>query len=96
MIYVGPLIEARKSMPRAVQARGRACRVIADTTEELTALARRLGLDQGPMQRRPWPHYWLTPWYRKTLVGMGATELSERELAEKARRLYREPVRRPL
>jgi len=97
MIYVGPLVTPTSRTPRAVRARGRAARMIADDVDELVECARMLGLDKGPLRRRPWPHYWLTPPMRLLAIRkFKARELSATELGQRARTLYSGQVRRKL
>jgi hypothetical protein len=56
------------------------CHMMADTLEELHALASRIGLRRSWFQPRSFPHYDLSPGKREAAVAAGAVERTTREL----------------
>jgi hypothetical protein len=64
------------------------CHMVSDTSlEELHAFAMRLGLKRAWFQDGRTPHYDLVEAKRAVAVGMGAREVSDRELVRIAREL---------
>lgn len=64
--------------------------MIADTSAELHTMARRLGLKSEWYQNDGFfPHYDICAKKRSIAIGMGAIELSRREMALKMRELRR-------
>ncbi len=63
------------------------CHLTADSTEELLAFARRLGMRQSWLQRagRPGEHFDLTAPKRVLAVRLGAVEITTREGVEQMR-----------
>lgn len=73
---------------RAVYGRMIMCHMVADTLEELHAMAHRLGL------RREWfqdssghPHYDVSKSKRALAVSLGAVQITSRELVQMGRKL---------
>lgn len=60
---------------------GASCHMIADTNEELHAMAHKIGLKREWFQTSSVPHYDLTRVKRKLAVSNGAKEIGNRELA---------------
>jgi len=59
---------------------GKSCHMVADTDDELHAMARRIGLRREWFQDgRSGPHYDLTERRRLSAIRLGAIELSSRE-----------------
>lgn len=84
-VYVDPLFSAT---PRTAQARSwgnRWCHMTADTTEELHAMADRLGLRRSYVQDAgTWgEHYDLIPSKRALAVRYGAVELTSSEMGRR-------------
>ena len=72
MVYVDPLFPAGWRY-------GPACHMVADSADELHAMAARLGLQRAWFQDRPGcPHYDLTTARRALAVRFGAVELTAR------------------
>lgn len=83
--YVDPLFSAT---PRTAQARSwgtRWCHMVADTTEELHAMAERIGLRRSYVQDAgTWAeHYDLIPSKRTLAVRYGAVELTSSEMGQR-------------
>ncbi len=78
MIYVDQL----QPWPTPIRCfKAGACHLVADTLDELHAIAKRLGLRRDWFQDgRNLPHYDLTAGKRVAAVGMGARELSRAEM----------------
>lgn len=66
-----------------------ACHLVADTTMELHAFARRLGLrsEWYQLSQGKIPHYDLTAAKRKQALILGASEISGRELIQMFRKV---------
>lgn len=64
------------------------CHLVADTREELLAMARVVGAFSDWLQvgRDGFPHFDLTPPRRETAIRMGAKEISRRDVVEIRRR----------
>jgi len=64
---------------------GKACHMVADTTDELHAMAKRLSLKRGWFQpgTSSLPHYDLTASKRQQAVRFGAIEITREQLVER-------------
>lgn len=85
MVYVDTLKKYEKE-PAGYQGRRRVqvrwCHMIADSVDELHAMADRLGLKRAWFQDHPrHPHYDLIPTKRAAAIKMGAMALSRRAMA---------------
>lgn len=65
------------------------CHMIADTPDELHAMAQRVGLRRSWFQDHSVPHYDVSKSRRALAVDLGAKEITSRELVEIARRARR-------
>jgi hypothetical protein len=68
---------------------GASCQMIADSLDELHALANRVGLRRSWFQAPPkasFPHYDLTESRRTKAIALGAVSLSRREFVMKMRK----------
>ncbi len=63
------------------------CHMLADTVDELHAMADRIGLARKWFQAKSTPHYDLSQSKRKLAVEAGAKELDRKELVAVIRRL---------
>lgn len=91
-VYVDTLcaFESRDPVARRVGARNghRWCHMIADTAEELEAMARKIGMRPEWLQGdSSIPHYDLTPSRRAAAVAAGAVEVTRRGLVMAMRRI---------
>lgn len=59
------------------------CHMVADTLEELHDMAEMLGLKRSWFQNKRMPHYDISKSVRARAVGLGAVEISSRELVMK-------------
>lgn len=74
------------------------CHMIADTLDELHAMASGIGLKREWFQPGSTPHYDVCLWRRTLAIKAGAIEVSRREIVEIIRRLrsgVTEPYRLP-
>lgn len=69
---------------RAENAFGRMkmCHMVADTEEELHAMAEAIGMRREWFQPRSFPHYDVAKMRRDRAVELGAREITRRQLAE--------------
>ncbi len=58
------------------------CHLLADTEQELHAMAVRLGLDRCLFQPGDLPHYDISPGKRALALATGAVEIDRRQLAK--------------
>lgn len=82
--------EAFDATPQGAQARRcgtRWCHMIADTPEELHAMASRIGMRREWFQPASFPHYDLVPRRRAAAVAFGAIEVDRRTLVLKMREI---------
>lgn len=63
------------------------CHMIADTIDELHAMAERIGMRRAWFQPASFPHYDVSITRRRRAVQLGAIEVDRRELARIMRRL---------
>jgi Protein of unknown function (DUF4031) len=63
------------------------CHMVADTLEELHAIADAIGCRRAWFQPRSFPHYDLPKFRRAQAVALGAIEVDRRELARIMRRV---------
>lgn len=90
-VYVDPLFTqvAREPRARRVDAKHRHqwCHLLADSTEELIAFAKRLGMKREWFQDdNAGGHFDLVPTRRELAVKLGAVEVTSRELVAIRRR----------
>lgn len=80
--------EEPKGYVGRTRARARWCHMIADTSDELHAIAQRIGLRREWFQADRWVgHYDLVPTKRALAVRYGAVALGRREFVEQLRKL---------
>ncbi len=79
-VYVDALVERGWRL-------GPNCHLIADTDEELHALAARIGLKRSWFQDKSFPHYDLTSSRRKAAIRAGALPLDWREFVYRMRKI---------
>lgn len=82
-------VDALRSYPEAGLRYSEFCHLLADTREELDAMADRIGMPRRFLQDHPWRwHYDLPEPLRAKAVAAGAVEVSMRQVADllKARR----------
>jgi len=73
--------------------RVKSCHMIADTSEELHALAERIGMRRSWFQAKSSvPHYDLTASRRRAAVSLGAIEVGRAEFVIKMREITDRPV----
>ena len=70
------------------------CHMLADTLDELHAMAARLGLRRSWFQPKSTPHYDLSKTKRALAIQLGAIEI-EREKTVELIRAWREKIRNP-
>lgn len=63
------------------------CHMIADTPEELHAMAERIGMRREWFQPRSFPHYDVALGRRREAVGFGVIECDRRTFVEHLRRI---------
>lgn len=63
------------------------CHMLADTVEELNAMAARIGVNERWLQKRPVPHYDICLTKKKAALEAGATLIDRRAVARLTRRL---------
>lgn len=63
------------------------CHMLADTTDELHAMADRMGLKRAWFQPKSFPHYDLSQSKRKQAICLGAVEITGRQAVQIIRRL---------
>jgi hypothetical protein len=81
--------------PRGMRLRGRdvdSCHMLADTVDELHAMAERIGMKRSWYQPKSSPHYDLTPSRRAAAVAAGAVEVDRHQLVAIIRRLRSVPI----
>lgn len=66
------------------------CHMLADTLDELHAMAARLGLKREWFQSKSTPHYDVCLSKRRLAVKLGAVEIDRRKVVELARKLREE------
>lgn len=71
-VYVDPIREVQYGRW------GYACHMIADTVEELHAMAEAIGMKKDWFQLKSFPHYDLLRFRRDAAVKLGAVELDKR------------------
>lgn len=78
-VYVDELVP-RSTGPRCF--RPGSCHMLADTLEELHAMARQIGMRRSWFQEKSSPHYDLTVGQRAKAVELGAVEVTNRKMVE--------------
>lgn len=63
------------------------CHMLADTLEELHAMAEAIGMKRAWFQPKSFPHYDVSVSRRKVAVELGAVEMTQREIVGVIRRL---------
>lgn len=66
------------------------CHMIADSLEDLHAMAEAIGMRRAWFQPRSFPHYDVSLERRRRAIQLGAVEVDRRQLVEIIRRLRRE------
>jgi hypothetical protein len=78
-VYVDPIREVQYGRWKY------ACHMIADTVEELHAMAKAIGMQEEWFQPKSFPHYDLLRPRRETAVKLGAIELDKRPFIHRLR-----------
>ncbi|KKM64358.1 hypothetical protein LCGC14_1502180 [marine sediment metagenome] len=84
MVYVGRLFNTAPYKPGAWRWKN-ACHMLADSIEELHAMADKIGLKRSWFQPKSVPHYDLTENMRRKAVKAGAQEIAMRQEGEMIR-----------
>lgn len=79
-VYVDSLVEYGWKL-------GRSCHMVADTLDELHAMAKHIGLRRSWFQEKSAPHYDLTMGRRERAVAAGCVELDRRAFVKKIQAL---------
>ena len=72
MVYVDQM---RAPLKRMIM-----CHMVADTLEELHAMAEKIGMKREWFQDKRWPHYDVSLTRKKLAIKYGAKEITRREL----------------
>ena len=88
-VIVGVYVDSIIKWPTTIRCfKDGSCHMIADTLEELHAMARKIGLKRAWFQDTKTPHYDLTVSKRAMAVKLGAMQLSLRDFVEKKRSIH--------